>query len=151
MKAGGPVAAIKVCRDVAPDIANTLSLENGWRVTRISSKPRNTMLGTADEWESRTLSEFERRLTEGESFQDISSANFVLEDGKSYFRYMKPIPVQAICLNCHGSDEQISPAVKAELAKYYPHDRATGYSVGNLRGAVSIKQPVDSLVNQPTP
>jgi hypothetical protein len=146
MKAGGPVAAIKVCRDVAPDIANQLSLENGWRVTRVSMKPRNAMLGTADEWESRNLADFERRAGEGESYQDMTSSSIVLEGGKSYYRFMKPIPVQPVCLNCHGSDNEISPAVKAELDKYYPHDRATGYKVGDLRGAISIKQPIDTLI-----
>jgi len=28
------------------------------------------------------------------------------------------------------------------LTKEYPHDQATGYSVGQIRGAVSIKRPL---------
>lgn len=143
MKASGPVGAIAVCRDVAPDIANELSLQHGWRVTRVSSKPRNSMLGIADIWEHENLADFERRAMGGESYKDMISSQVVLEAGKSYYRFMKPIPVQEICLNCHGSDEQIPPAVTAALAEAYPHDRAKGYKLGDLRGAVSIKQPIE--------
>jgi hypothetical protein len=144
MKASGPVGAIAVCRDVAPDIANELSLKNGWRVTRVSSKPRNSMLGTADTWEHENLADFERRAMGGESYKDMVSSQVVLEGGKSYYRFMKPIPVQEICLTCHGSEEQIPPAVAAALAEAYPHDKAKGYKLGDLRGAVSIKQPIET-------
>jgi hypothetical protein len=40
--------------------------------------------------------------------------------------------------------EQIPPAVKTVLRKHYPSDRATDYRVGDLRGAISIKQPLES-------
>ncbi|MGB5539030.1 MAG: hypothetical protein WBO37_02975, partial [Gammaproteobacteria bacterium] len=40
MQAGGPVAAMKVCRDVAPDITNDISLEKGWKVTRVGTRVR---------------------------------------------------------------------------------------------------------------
>jgi len=33
--------------------------------------------------------------------------------------------------------------VKARLAGDYPHDRATGYALGQIRGAVSIKQAME--------
>ncbi|HHO59594.1 MAG TPA: DUF3365 domain-containing protein, partial [Thiotrichales bacterium] len=51
MQAGGPANAINICREAAPKTAEKLSLENGWRVTRVSIKPRNTLLGTPDSWE----------------------------------------------------------------------------------------------------
>jgi hypothetical protein len=55
---------------------------------------------------------------------------------------MKAIGVAPQCLVCHGSAEQIPETVRAELQTLYPHDRATGYKPGDLRGAVSIKQPL---------
>lgn len=143
MKANGPVAAIKVCKDVAPKIAQKLSLENGWKVTRVTSKPRNALLGTADLWEQKTLTEFETRASKGESYASMAKSEVVEESGKSYFRYMKPLAVKPVCLNCHGNDEQINDMVKAELDKAYPYDLARGYKTGDLRGAVSIKQPID--------
>ena len=143
MKTNGPVSAIKVCKDVAPEIANELSLENGWRVTRVTTKPRNVLLGTADSWERETLAAFESRAAKGEQYASMAKAEVVDESGKASFRYMKPLAVQPICLTCHGSDEQMPDGVKAALDTAYPHDQARGYKVGELRGAVSIKQAMD--------
>lgn len=143
MKSNGPVAAIKVCRDVAPDIANELSLENGWRVTRVTTKTRNAMLGTPDLWERETLAAFEARAEKGESYAAMKQSETVDEAGKSYYRFMKPLAVQPVCLKCHGSNEQIPEMVRAELDKQYPYDQARDYKIGDLRGAISIKQPMD--------
>lgn len=143
MKANGPVAAIKVCKEIAPGIASELSLENGWRVTRVTTKPRNALLGTTDSWERKTLADFESRAEKGEQYASMAKAEVVDESGKSYFRYMKPLAIQPVCLACHGADEQIPASVKAALDTAYPHDQARGYKVGELRGAVSIKQPMD--------
>lgn len=143
MKSNGPVAAIKVCKDVAPKIANELSLENGWRVTRVTTKTRNSMLGTPDQWELETLITFEARAKKGESYMTMTQSETVKEADKSYYRFMKPLAVQPICLKCHGSNEQIPEMVKAELDKQYPFDQARNYKIGDLRGAISIKQPMD--------
>lgn len=140
MQTNGPVAAIKVCKEVAPKLANELSIENGWRITRVTSKPRNALLGLADEWESQTLVAFELRAGKGEKYSDMAQAEIVEEAGASYYRYMKPLVVKPICLTCHGSNEQIPISVKAALDVAYPFDQARNYKVGQLRGAVSIKQ-----------
>ncbi len=143
MKANGPVAAIKVCKDVAPEIASALSLENGWRVTRVTTKPRNALLGTPDLWERETLADFASRAEQGEQYASMAKVEVVDESGKAYFRYMKPLAIQPVCLTCHGSEEQIPDGVKAALDMAYPHDQARAYKLGELRGAVSIKQPMD--------
>jgi hypothetical protein len=143
MQEKGPVQAINVCKEVAPEIANQLSIENGWRVSRVTAKPRNSLLGTADTWEHETLAEFETRAAGGEKYETMDKSAVVDEDGQFYFRYMKPLAVKPICLTCHGSDKDIPAPVKAELVKLYPFDKAKGYKQGELRGAVSIKQPMD--------
>lgn len=143
MKSNGPVAAIRVCKDIAPDIANELSLENGWRVTRVTTKTRNSMLGTPDQWERETLVAFEARAEKGEAYSSMKQSGAVEEAGKTYYRFMKPLAVQPVCLKCHGSNEQIPEMVKAELDKQYPYDQARDYKIGDLRGAISIKQPMD--------
>ncbi|MDZ4097730.1 MAG: DUF3365 domain-containing protein [Methylophilaceae bacterium] len=67
----------------------------------------------------------------------------VYEDaGGSWFHYMRAIPTQPQCLQCHGSLEQIAPNVRALLSAEYPADRATGYSAGDIRGAISIKHKI---------
>jgi len=143
MQSNGPVAAIKICQEVAPKIASKLSLENGWRVTRVSTKTRNPLLGNADKWEAKTLKKFEERAAKGEKYSTMVQAEVVEEAGVPYYRFMKPLAIKPVCLACHGSDEQIPDVVKVELDKRYPFDQAKGYKLGELRGAVSIKQPMD--------
>ena len=66
----------------------------------------------------------------------------VTEPAGQYFRFMKPILVQQKCLFCHGSRDQMPEPIRMLLKKHYPFDVATGYKAGELRGTVSIKQPL---------
>jgi Protein of unknown function (DUF3365) len=138
--ANGPDAAIKVCKNIAPELASKLSIEKGWRVTRVSLKTRNPLLGAPDVWEQQALQAFDMRAKNGEALDKMEFAEAVDEPDGRYFRYLKALPVQPLCLACHGGDEQIPPSVKATLAAQYPHDRATGYSLGQVRGAISVKR-----------
>lgn len=143
MQANGPVQAINVCKEIAPEIANQLSIENGWSVSRVTTKTRNSLLGTTDMWEREALAEFEAAAAKGEKYSEMKKTAVVDENGQFYFRYMKPLAIKPVCLTCHGSEDQIPAPVKAELEKLYPFDKAKGYKQGELRGAVSIKQPMD--------
>ncbi len=142
ISANGPDAAIKVCRNISPELASKLSIEQGWRVTRVSLKSRNPLLGTPDAWEQQALKEFDARAANGEALDKMEFSESVTEPGGRYFRYLKALPVQPLCLACHGGEEQIPASVKATLAQQYPHDRATGYVVGQVRGALSVKRPL---------
>ncbi len=142
MKSNGPESAINVCREVAPKIANDISLKNGWQVTRVSNKPRNSMMGMPDSWEQAVLLDFEKRAAKGEKLKTMFHAEVVEEPTGKSLRYMKAIPVAPVCLSCHGGTDKISDSVQAKIDKLYPHDKATGFKEGDLRGAVSIKQPL---------
>jgi len=142
MSKGGPVEAINVCTELAPEIANRLSRENGWRVTRVGTRVRNPLLGMPDAWEQNVLGEFAARAAKGESLAGMSFGEVVTEPGGQYFRFMKAIPVQPKCLLCHGQVETIPETLQTILKKHYPFDAAVGYKAGDLRGAVSIKQPL---------
>ena len=52
---------------------------------------------------------------------------------------MKPILTSAMCLKCHGQLDEINYPVIELLREKYPNDRALGYQVGDVRGAVSVK------------
>ena len=65
MAAGGPTAAIEVCKIVAPDIAAEASEERGWRIGRTSLKLRNPA-NAPDAWELAVLRDFEARSAAGE-------------------------------------------------------------------------------------
>jgi hypothetical protein len=139
---GGPDSAIKVCRDIAPQMAGEISRQTGWKLTRVSLKVRNPLLGTADAWEQKNLQDFEARVAKGEKPETLEVAEIVQEPAGKSFRFMKAIPLQQGCVACHGTTEQIPDSVKARLTEEYPRDKATGYSVGQIRGAVSIKRPL---------
>lgn len=141
MKENGPVSAIKVCRNVAPAIASEVSRKNGWNIGRKSLKTRNAALGMPDAWEQKVLADFEKRM-EKENPANMEFAEVVTEPQGKFYRYMKAIPMQDICLKCHGSDDTIAPNVKDALKAEYPHDKATGYTLGQIRGGFSIKRPL---------
>ena len=143
LKTGQPQAAVAVCTRVAPEIANRISREQGWKVTRVGTRVRNSMLGMPDAWEQTVLKRFQERAAKGEHYAAMFHAEVVDEPGGRYFRFMKAIGVKPVCLMCHGSKDQIPAQVKSVLEKKYPHDQATGYRTGELRGAVSIKQPLN--------
>lgn len=136
---GGPDAAVSVCKNVAPEIASRLSRESGSRIARVSLKPRNALLGTPDSWEQATLLEFDRRIASGIQAEMLETAEIVTEPQGRYFRYTKAIPVQPLCLTCHGAETAMPESVKQRLREDYPHDRATGYQTGQVRGAVTVK------------
>jgi hypothetical protein len=92
MKDGGPVAAVAICKDKAPAIAESLSQQSGWDIKRTSLKARNVALNSPDVWERRVLQQFEDRAGAGEDPNSLTYAEVVKEDqGKSY-RFMKAIP-----------------------------------------------------------
>lgn len=72
----------------------------------------------ADAWERQALAGFGRGDRERASFD-------VMADGKTYYRYMKPMVTEQDCLKCH--------------AQY-------GDKLGDIRGGVSIAVPVDAIL-----
>ena len=138
-----PVEAIIVCTKLAPDIAGRLSRERGWRVTRVGTRVRNPLLGMPDAWEQRVMAGFTERAAKGKPYAGTTHHEIVTEPDGQYFRFMKPIMVQSKCLLCHGSSDQIPESIRLMLKQQYPFDRAIGYKTGELRGAVSIKQPIE--------
>lgn len=139
-QAKGPEAALKICTERAPELAKTLSDKHGWRISRVSLKPRNLVLGTPDAWEQRVLTTFEQRAFQGENPQNIEYGDVVNELGGKFYRYMKALTMQELCVACHGSADKINPGIKKQVAINYPHDKAVGYQPGQIRGAVTIKR-----------
>lgn len=136
----GPMRGVVVCKYTVPEITSAISRRTGWRITRVSLKPRNPALGTADAWEQRVLLDFEKRAERGEKSDGLEFGEIVTEPSGRYYRYMKALPMGPLCTSCHGQADKIAGAVKNLIAAEYPHDRATGYSAGQIRGAVTVKR-----------
>ena len=136
---GGPEGAIGVCKDVAPQLAKAASAETGWAIRRVSLRNRNPR-AVPDAWERAVLEDFDRRAAAGEAPATLEKAEVVAVDGKQNYRYMRALPVQPLCLNCHGTPEQLTPAVRQKLGELYPDDKAIGYKPGDIRGAMTIRK-----------
>ncbi len=134
MAAGGPLNAIEVCAVEAPAIAEKLSADTGWNVRRVSLKARNSSTAQPDFWEIMALNLFDQRQRSGEQGADINLAEVVAGE----FRYMQAQPAAPLCLTCHGTD--IAEDVRSALLRHYPDDKATGYTAGQIRGAISLRK-----------
>ena len=133
----GPEGAILVCKDMAPKMAGEISQQTGWKIKRVSLKARNDARAIPDAWEKAALEDFDKRAAAGEPPAQLEKGERVDNE----YRYVKALPVQPLCLGCHGPVDQLTPAVKSALAQHYPNDLATGYSVGQIRGAISVRKP----------
>jgi len=142
IQSDGVNSAIPVCKQVAPAIAAEYSI-NGKLVKRVSTKARNTTQGIPDEWELAALNQFSTALKTSPEIKEVEMSEVVNEADGRFYRYAKAIRVQQMCLNCHGQAGDISPDVSKTLAEHYPNDVATGYQLGDIRGAVSIKYELD--------
>lgn len=141
LAAHGPDGAISVCREKAPKIAAAIMEEKGVKLRRVTTQSRNPK-SVPDAWEGRVLADFEQRLAKGEKPDTLEYYQVVNDGNQQTFRYMKGLVIQPLCLTCHGTPENIPDSVKAKLTELYPADKATGYSVGMLRGAISIQKPI---------
>ncbi len=143
LKGGQPVAALRVCASVAQNIARRHEQQN-WRVRRVSEKVRNPA-DTPDAEELAVLRAWQDEKKAGGLKPTTERQKIVAEGGRRYVHYMKPIFIAGpVCLQCHGAPDKFAPGVADALKELFPHDQATGYAVGDLRGAVSVKIPIES-------
>ncbi len=94
-----------------------------------------------DDWERAALMDFDRRAAAGDNLATLEKAEIVTASNGKFYRYIKALPTQPLCLDCHGAPEGLSPAVRERLAALYPADRAVGYEVGQIRGGITIRKP----------
>ena len=131
---------VDICRDKLPGMVKEAREKTGWEIRRVSLKLRNPERGTPDAWEAMVLAEFDRRAAAGEKRDALEYAEVQPTPGGKVFRYMKALPIQETCLTCHGDPAGLSPELKAKLATLYPNDQATGYKIGDIRGALTVKR-----------
>lgn len=135
MVSGGPAAAIEVCAQAAPAIAQQLSAESGAQVRRTALQPRNP-IAKPDAFERETMTAWRATPLDPAGKPMVRSATVSTDNGPA-FRWMRAIPTQGMCLTCHG--ETLEPDVAAAISARYPDDKATGFREGQLRGALSIR------------
>ena len=139
MHAGGTLEAIETCNTKALAIGQEMSLANGENVSRVSLRNRNPE-NVPNDWQEAVLIDFENRKQAGENPDALTWHEIAETDQGLVFRYMKAIPTAPLCLQCHGTN--IAPPVAEKLAELYPNDQATGFEVGDLRGAFVVTRVV---------
>ena len=130
----GAAGAIGVCSEKAPEIAAELGEKHGVVLRRLTEKPRNPK-NTATDEEKALLAAFAADLENAKKHEPRTVTS---PGGAVVFHAPIVIPVP-LYLQCHGyPGTDIAPETLAEIRKLYPDDKATGYKVGDLRGAWGV-------------
>jgi hypothetical protein len=135
MKTEGPLGAAKFCMTNAYPLTDTVDTELGKDVSikRISLKYRNpaNRPGEKEEKILRSLETLEQ--------QGVILPEYLVEraDADTY-KFYKPLRInKQVCLKCHGHIAD-NKKLSGFLKENYPEDKATGYKMGDLRGAVVV-------------
>ncbi len=137
----GTEQALVAYSHLSPKVLADASEETGWEIRQVSPMNRNPK-GLPDAWETGILAEFDRRISGGELPVKMDKGEVVVEGGKRYYRYMQPMMMQRVCMECHGPEDAINPGVRQRIKELYPADRATGYTDGMMRGALTLRRPL---------
>jgi len=131
----GYAASVNFCAGFAGEHGKTKSSEwsekaaqeigaKTFRFRRISERNRNPQ-NTADARQTEILA----------SWQKHGAKPTIYREGSQIFT-MHPIKIpMPMCLGCHGDEKTLDKKAVMEIKRLYPNDRATGYKVGDLRGA----------------
>lgn len=118
IQTGGVLQAVSVCSDTAQVLTNNFGVERGIYIKRVSMKNRNPN-NYPDNFEKNVLNKFELLDQNNELNNETEYVEIVTEGEYNYLRYLKPIVVQAECLNCHGRQTDIMPDVKNLISKLF--------------------------------
>lgn len=133
ISAEGFAGAVRFCKVEASNLTGAFN-GGAWEISRTSLQYRNPG-NLPDSLSKHALLVMQSSLDKGETPQAQ-----IVEDELGIIHYYKPIMVQAMCLNCHGTmPGQVSPEVAAVIDSLYPGDLARNYKEGDLRGAWHIR------------
>jgi hypothetical protein len=140
MQEGGPVAAMEFCDVQAMPLTRQVTEEEGMEVKRTSWRVRNPS-NAPDALEEAALAHFSEAAGEASGVP----APWVQATGDGGYRFYRPLPTNALCLNCHGDADELAPGVAEALAELYPRDEAVGFDDGELRGLLRVSVPPAAL------
>jgi len=132
MKAGGPAAAVTVCRDEAVAIAEGVARENDLAIGRTSHRVRNP---------ANAPRPWARSIVEASAGAKAAAERLRVVDLGDRVGVLRPIGTIDMCTQCHGDAKAVRQNIGGVLAEAYPRDRATGFSAGDLRGWMWAEVP----------
>ena len=125
MEAGGPAAAVEVCRTEARTIAERVALERGIELGRTSHRVRNP---------ANAPRPWARAIVEGSAGAKASAGHIRVVDLGERVGVLRPIGTAEMCTRCHGAAPDVMRSLGEALTTAYPQDRAVGFAAGDLRG-----------------
>ncbi len=135
---------LSVCHTRAMPVTSEVSEEHGMLLSRVSLKYRNPA-NAPNDWQARVLMEFEGRKKNGEAIANLSYSEVVEQDGARQFRFMKAIPVRAVCLTCHGS--ALHPICRPNSRSCTRTTRQPVFSSTDIRGAFVVVKDIAPTVD----
>lgn len=132
MKQGGPMEALDFCSQEAYNLTEDVNtkLPEGVSVKRVSLLTRNPA-NTPSEDEVIVL----KHLQQLQNGKKTLPKQVVEKVDANTYKFYKPLFInKPVCLACHGDVQ--NEKLKAEILNRYPEDKAMGYKMGDLRGAV---------------
>ena len=147
-------------RRVTEKTRNSRNTPDEWELQQLqkfrqmaaSGEPRTLLEITKPDGSILSTQEYEAYEVVVES-EDKSNNKNKGGETRAYFRYMRSITMPGMpneppfppCLKCHGAPDQLGPGVAAAVQAEYPYDQAMGYAKGDIRGAWTVKIPLDAL------
>lgn len=141
MQAGGAIAAVELCKLKAPEIADNINKGSLLKIKRTSLELRN-LNNAPEDWEQKILVLFTQQYANGKPAGELVYSEQIDDQNITTLRMMRAIPIQTVCLTCHGDPQTLAPELTKALQENYPNDNATGYSIDELRGAFSLTQTI---------
>jgi uncharacterized membrane protein YfcA len=142
--AGGPTAAIPICAEKAQPLVADVASARKIQMLRLTDRPRRTNQ-RAQGPDLATIESFRASIQNG---TPPNPAVENLPNGSSVVRL--PILIsQPLCLQCHGTGDDISAETRTAIQALYPNDQATGYKMNDLRGIWQITIPPPSTAIHP--
>lgn len=111
-------------------------IRTGLTFNNVSDRARNAA-NSADAIEQELI-EYFRTHTESEA----RMSPFTSPEGRAFYLYAKPLRVEPYCLQCHGSRQNAPQEIRDS------YDAAYDYQLGEVRGILSIKIPIDQLTKR---
>jgi len=134
MKKGGALDALNFCSNEAYSLTESVNkkLPQGVHVKRISLKYRSPA--------NQPQADEAKVLKAMESLKDanvVLPKHFVEKVDEKVYKFYKPLVInKGVCLKCHGDVQ--NKKLKSAIKQRYPEDKAMGYKMGDLRGAIVV-------------
>lgn len=132
IKKDGTLGALTFCNHNAYPLTDSMATKFNVQIKRVSDKPRNPN-NEANEDELSIIEIYKNLISKNAEISPITK-----EDNDKIHVYY-PIVTNAMCLQCHGTpNQQLDNSTLSKIAEFYPHDKAQGYNVNEVRGIWNI-------------